>query len=235
MDDTSIELRDNAAVTIIIRPTKDCRIDLKTGNNCRVQSFAIQEHEARIIQSNDIGQDSSSSGFGLWLRTGEYKVTNHLSGKRARADEIHLFVGDKGDELRIDTTLAHEEKSTKGNILVKGIVKDSARASLEGMIRVAQNGAGAESLLSEHVMLLNKGAHATARPQLEIKNNDVSSRHSASVSEIDEEKIFYLSSRGVDRENAKKLIVEGFLSSAVESIKNEKMKQEISKKLLASI
>ncbi|MEW6722996.1 MAG: SufD family Fe-S cluster assembly protein, partial [Candidatus Micrarchaeota archaeon] len=124
---------------------------------------------------------------------------------------------------------------TKGNILVKGIVKDKGAATLDGMIKIEKGGGGAESFLSEHVMHLNPGAHASANPELEIENNDVSSRHAASVSRIDEEKIFYLTTRGISREDAKKLIVEGFLESALGRIRDEKMRKELSGKVMAAI
>jgi Fe-S cluster assembly scaffold protein SufB len=103
------------------------------------------------------------------------------------------------------------------------------------MIKIEKSGGGAESFLSEHVMLLDPGAHATANPELEIENNDVSSRHAASVSQIDSEKIFYLMSRGLSREESRKMIIEGFLESAIADIPEGKMREELMKKTMAAI
>jgi Fe-S cluster assembly protein SufD len=85
--------------------------------------------------------------------------------------------------------------------------------------------------LTQNVILLNPKSHATANPELEIENNDVSSRHAASVAQIDEEKIFYLMSRGVSREEARKMIVSGFLEAIVEKIEDDEIRGQINKKI----
>jgi Fe-S cluster assembly scaffold protein SufB len=84
-------------------------------------------------------------------------------------------------------------------------------------------------------MLLNPGAHADANPELEIKNNDVQSTHAATVSPIDEEKIFYLMSRGVSREKARRMIVEGFLEAGIEKIKDENFRKIFIERAVAAL
>jgi len=102
------------------------------------------------------------------------------------------------------------------------------------MEKIEKHASGSNSFLDEHVMLLNPGARADTNPQLEIENNDVSSRHAASVSQIDENKIFYMMARGLKREDARKLIVEGFLGSAVEKIDNKEIKEKVSELIAES-
>jgi Fe-S cluster assembly scaffold protein SufB len=92
------------------------------------------------------------------------------------------------------------------------------------MIKIEKNGAGAESFLTQNVILLSPSSHATANPELEIENNDVSSRHAASVSQIDQDKIFYLMSRGISQKDSRKLIVDGFLEAVIEKISIEKVR-----------
>jgi Fe-S cluster assembly scaffold protein SufB len=115
------------------------------------------------------------------------------------------------------------------------VVKDGASAKISGKIKIEKCGAGAESFLTERVILFNPGAHAIANPELEIENNNVSSRHAASVSQIDEEKIFYLMARGLTREEAKKTIVEGFFESVLGKIENKEMKKLFIEKILSSM
>ena len=80
-------------------------------------------------------------------------------------------------------------------------------------------------------MLLNPGARADANPQLEIENNDVRSSHSASVGQMSEDKLFYLESRGISRSDARKLLVAGFLGSAIRKIQDESQREKIEKML----
>jgi len=234
-DSAAITISEGSEVAITIRPRKDAMITLRIGRNCRVSTFVLQEQDVSVEQTNHVGEGSIVRSSGLWLGSGTAKITNILEGKKAEAYDVNIFV-EKGDSsLHLNSVLKHAERNTRGNILIKGIAKDRATAKLGGMIRVEKNGAGAQSFLSEHVLLLSPQAHAVARPELEIKNNDVSSRHSASVAPLGEEKIFYLMSRGLARDEAERLMAEGFLASAIDKIGDEGMRGEIAYKALSAL
>ncbi len=79
------------------------------------------------------------------------------------------------------------------------------------MIRIKENASKSNSFLSGRSILLDKGAKSDSIPGLEIFTNDVKATHSASVAQIDEEQIFYLQTRCLSREEAERIIVEGFL------------------------
>jgi Fe-S cluster assembly scaffold protein SufB len=224
-ESAEISIEDNSAVSVIIRPTKSCKVELMIGSNCVVESYVFQEKEANVVQINHVGGDSIMRSCSLWLSKGSGKIENILDGARSQAYDLHIFVEGDSQALHLDAELRHLGKKTKGDIIVRGIVKDSAIAKLDGMIRVAEGGAGAESKLTENVMLLDSGAHAEANPELEILNNDVQSTHAATVSQIDQDKIFYLMSRGLSRESARRMIVEGFLESGAENMGNESFRK----------
>ena len=77
-------------------------------------------------------------------------------------------------------------------------------------------------------MILRKGCMSNNIPGLEIENNNVKATHSATVTQIDDEHLFYITSRGVTRENAKKMIVLGFLESIANEMKGNAPKEFIS-------
>jgi hypothetical protein len=225
--DAAITVADGSSPTIITRLRQDSKMTLRIGKRCRVSALILQEKEASLEQETHVGEGSSVQTNGVWLSPGGGRVEERLEGRGARAESVHVFLGEKNATIHLDCMLVHECRDTKGNVLVKGVVKDEASAGLDGMIKIGKGGRGAESFLGEHVMLLNPGAHATAKPGLEIGNDDVSSRHAASVSQIDEEKIFYLMSRGLGREDARRLIVEGFLGSAIGRMEALEGKEEL--------
>ncbi len=229
-----VTISDNSHPIIMIKPEGKAEIELKIGKNCSVNCFIVQEKNSDLIQLNSVGAHSILNIHGLWLNNGNGKITNSLDGSFAQAYDVHVFAQKGDNKFYLDTRLRHASDNTKGSTLVKGVVKDAAWAKLDGMIKIEKNGNGASSFLSQHVILLNPGAHATANPELEIENNDVSSRHAASVSQIDEEKIFYLMSRGINRDEARKLIIEGFLESAIETIDVEGIKKEFIEKTIKS-
>ncbi|MBI5223015.1 SufD family Fe-S cluster assembly protein [Candidatus Micrarchaeota archaeon] len=230
--DSSITISDALAVKLIIRPLGECKVDLKIGTGCDVCVYIIADRAASLLLNNYVGEGSTLHSYGLWLSSGSSEVLSHLVGEKSQAYELDLFGQMGTSKLQLNSVLRHANHSTKGNILVRGVAKDSASVTLDGMIKIEKNGSGADSFLTQNVMLLNPGAHATANPELEIENNDVSSRHSASVSQIDEDKIFYLMSRGVSREDSRKLIVEGFLEATIQKIPDFDLSKEISQKCL---
>lgn len=234
-ESAELTIEDNSGVSVIIRPASDSKITLRIGRNCMVESYVFQEKEAKVVQVNHVGEGSIMRSHCLWLTKGSGKIENILEGRGSEAYDLHIFVEGGSDKLHLDAELRHVGKGTKGNIVVRGIARENAVAKLDGMIRVAESGAKAESKLTENVMLLNPGAHAEANPELEIKNNDVQSTHAATVSQIDQEKIFYLMSRGVPREKARMMIVRGFLEAGAEKIKNESFRKMFMERVLAAL
>jgi len=220
--DTIISVAKGAEAAVVMKPHGDARIVLKAGEQSVVRCYMVCEEQAEFAQTSHVGAHAAVYNSFLWLSGVRATVHNILEGKGAEAYDLHAFIGRKNDSLVLDSVLHHNAPGTRGDILVKGVVKDAASAFLGGMIKIEKGGAGAESFLAEHVMLLGPDAKASANPELEIENNDVSSRHSASVSQIDGGKLFYLMSRGVEREAASSLIVEGFLESAIGRIHDAK-------------
>ncbi len=156
------------------------------------------------------GQMSWYSGmFGTQLC--RFKTDNVMKGPGASSDDIEIIFGTDNQLFDISSNLDHSGFSTRGKVLVKSIVKDSSKSLFKGMIKIRKNAQASESYLAGHAILLNKGAQAEAIPGLEIETNEVKATHSASVSQIDEEQIFYLMCRGLDRESAKREIINGFV------------------------
>jgi Fe-S cluster assembly scaffold protein SufB len=97
-------------------------------------------------------------------------------------------------------------------------VEDQASVVSRGVIEIASKGRGTETFLSDHVLLLDPKAQARAVPKLKIETNDVKASHSASVSRIHPEDLFYMMSRGISKEEAREMYVEGFLAELLEGI-----------------
>jgi len=115
--------------------------------------------------------------------------------------------------------LIHIGADTTGDLLSKGVFIDRARGYYKGMIVIERSAKGTDSFLGEFAMLLAKQARSVTIPSLEIDQPDVRrAAHSSSVGPIDEDEIFYLMSRGIPREVARKFIVLGFLEPVVARI-----------------
>ena len=144
-----------------------------------------------------------------------YKVDSVLKGEGASAEHIEIIFGNKNQAFDATVNTIHLGPNSRGRVLIKSVLKDTAKSLFKGMIKIGKNAKGSESYLAGHAILLDKGAKSDSIPGLEIETNEVKATHSASVAQMDEEQMFYLMSRGYSKEGARKVIVEGFLEPLV--------------------
>jgi Fe-S cluster assembly scaffold protein SufB len=147
--------------------------------------------------------------FGAQLS--RYKIDNIMKGQGASAEDVEIIFGNNDQSFDVTSNLLHYGPNTRGRVLSKSVMKDKSKSLFKGMIKIDKNGKSAESYLAGHAILLDKGAKSDTIPGLEIETNEVRATHSASVAQIDENQIFYLMSRGLNNEEAKREIVSGFL------------------------
>jgi len=117
------------------------------------------------------------------------------------------------DRTEVLVVVHHKAAHTRANTTLKGVARDQASLTFEGRIIIDPDCGDSHSFLTERILLLSDTAHARAVPDLEILTDDVSCSHAASVSNIPQELIFYLMSRGLSRSKAEELIVSGFLGT----------------------
>ncbi len=203
--------------------------ELYTGENCNVNSLIYQDNckQSFVSQVNLINNFSTVHANACWFGGGSGEIYNKLIGTNANGYDLEIFVADADNKLQLNSVLEHAQLGTKGNIHIKGIGKDVSSSKSNGMIKINKNAPKSESFLDQHVILLGPNAISEANPDLEVENNDVSSRHAATVSMLDEDKLFYLKSRGIEEDLAKDLLVRGFLESAVRKIKSEHMQDYV--------
>jgi FeS assembly protein SufD len=140
-----------------------------------------------------------------------YKTDSVMKGPGASSEDVEIVFGAGNQSFDVTSNLIHQGPHTRGRVLVKSVLKDNSKSLFKGMIKIEKEGKGTESYLAGHAILLDRGAKSDAIPGLEIKTNEVKATHSASVAQMDENQIYYLRTRGLNREGAKREIVAGFL------------------------
>jgi Fe-S cluster assembly protein SufD len=141
-----------------------------------------------------------------------------LTGQGARSELNGLVIGDGRQHFDHHTVHDHRARHTWSNIDFKTALFKKSRSAYTGLIRIDEQSAGSEAYQENRNLLLSRKARADTIPELEILTDDVQCTHGATVAPVDDEQIFYLSSRGVPSSDAVRLIVEGFLKSTLESI-----------------
>ncbi len=140
-----------------------------------------------------------------------YKTDSIMKGPGASSEDVEIVFGIGNQSFDVTSNLIHQGPHTRGRVLVKSVLKDTSKSLFKGMIKISKEGKGTESYLAGHAILLDRGAKSDAIPGLEIETNEVKATHSASVAQMDENQIYYLMTRGLSREGAKREIVAGFL------------------------
>jgi Fe-S cluster assembly scaffold protein SufB len=195
-------------------------VTLGTGAELRVASLqelpptvvAFQHRTAAIGEGATLSWALAQLG-GRLVRS---RVDNRLEGDRSSVEQVEIVFG--SDEQLFDLTsyTTHIGRDTTGDLLSKGALLDRARTYMKGLITIEKTAIGTDSFLGEFGMNLSKAARSVAIPSLEIDQPDCRrAAHSSSVGPIDETQLFYLESRGIPPDEARKFIVLGFLEPVV--------------------
>ncbi len=198
--------------------------EVYVGDGAQVQFGALQswneETYSFVRRRAHVGRDARLQWTVGWLggKLTMSHVESRLVGAGAEMEDIQVLFGRHKQHFDLTSSLRNMAPHVKGEIHMKGVMKDQSRAVMYGFIKVDPAAQQSNSYQLAQGLLLNDGAHCDAIPGLEIEANDVRATHGASIGPIDEEQIFYLQSRGLDREQAKRTIVEGFLTPTLEQI-----------------
>ncbi len=171
----------------------------------------------------------------LWNGLGGFrtKVRNQttLAGNGSSVEDLQTFYGAQNQSYDSSVDITHVGTDTHGQSITRGVFADEARGMSRGLVRIEPNARKTIAYVSEHAMLLSRGARSDTIPILEILCRDVKATHSTSVAPVDPEKVFYLESRGMPEAEAIRMIGEGFLSYVYERAPIEHLREILYPKL----
>lgn len=147
-----------------------------------------------------------------------------LKGDGAECTAEMLFSAKGTQESTALFFCHHYGKNTKSSVRLKGALGGKSRGVFKGFIRAHPGSFGMQGNLEEHVMLLSDECRLETVPGLEIQHSDVGVFHSAKIEHVDEEKLFYLQSRGLSTEQAIGLMVQGFFEDSLRFFKHSQQK-----------
>jgi Fe-S cluster assembly protein SufD len=154
-------------------------------------------------------------------------LDTRLEGPGANAALLGFFFGDGKQHFDQHTFQNHVLDHATSDLLYKGALKDSANSVFRGLIRVNPNAQRSDAYQVNRNLLLSQHSRADSIPELEIEANDVRCTHGATVGPIDEDQVFYLMARGIERQEAERLIVEGFFDPLLQKIPLESVRDRL--------
>jgi len=212
-----------------------------------VQSFASavveliigQDAKLRYVQVQDwgrdvwnfmteraiLGQDATLNSLHVTLgaKFSKSSIAAHLRGKNTLAEMLGIYFGDGDQFFDHHTWQLHESPYGTSDLEFKGALKGNARSVYSGLIKVEEGAQKTDAYQQNRNLVLSRTARADSIPNLEIAANDVRCTHGATISQVEEEHLFYLQTRGLPRSEAQNLIVEGFFRPIIDRVPVEEI------------
>ena len=151
----------------------------------------------------------------------------NLIGKEAIADIGGLYIANPKSIIDYNIKMNHLSKKTSSKQFFKGILNKNSKASFTGLVKIEKDCRDCKSEQINNNLLLSEKAQINSDPQLEIYCNDVECSHGSTVGQFDEDILFYLRSRGISKEYAKKMLLEAFYMDILKRIDNPRIQSII--------
>jgi Fe-S cluster assembly protein SufD len=196
--------------------------ELVVGNGGRLRYVSGQNLSERTwmfgAQRAEVGRDGYLDwvALGFGSANGRVRMETKLAGPGAEARVTGAYGTHQRQHIDFDTTQEHAAPNTTSDLAFRGVLQGRSTAVWKGNIIVDPGAQKTDAFQESRNLLISKRAHADAIPGLEIQANDVRCTHAAAVAQVDPEQLFYLRSRGLREDVAKRLVIEGFLAALVE-------------------
>jgi Fe-S cluster assembly protein SufD len=181
-------------------------------------------HNDMILAADAAAYSHSFLLGGAVLR---HNTSTQLNGENTTLRINSLAMPVNAEVCDTRTWLEHNKGYCNSRQLHKTIVSDKGRAVFNGLINVAQHAIKTDGQMTNNNLLLGRLAEVDTKPQLEIYADDVKCSHGATVGRIDDEQMFYLRSRGIDKQAAQKMIIYAFAAELTEALSDGALKQQV--------
>lgn len=242
-----------AAYRILISVAPDCRVNVHETFNTEASRetlllYGLDVHVAQHARLTWVRNQTANAAEATVIGSHRYDLQANAeltlqSFDFGGGNALHLYKNELAEytDTKISHLLFGKEKAHRGNILqlrhngvhansihlAKSILKEQATGIFDGLIRVDQKAHHANVNQNSKAILLNDGAFMKAKPQLEIYTDELQASHGATTGQLDAAVLFYLSSRGVSMDNARKMLILAFANEMIEEVADKTAAQQI--------
>ncbi len=219
----------NAAVDIALRP--HAQIDHVRVQDCSAGTAIFDTLVAHVGEAADYRLRTVTLG-GITSRSTAFIK---LAGRAARCELTAASVASGNQTHDLFAEIEHVGAGSITRELFRGIASDRGKLAFNGKMIVRESAHDADSDQSLKTLLAGSGAEAAARPQLEIYTDRVRAKHGATTGKLDDQMMFYLLSRGIDRPTAQTLLQWAFIEDAVSRIEPQALRSDIERVIAARL
>ncbi len=206
-------------------------IVLKEG--ARLEHYRVQDESASAFHvattRADLGRNSSfdTTNITLGAQLSRHNLSVIMDHEGAECWVDGLYIVGTGQHTDTHSVIDHKQPHCTSHQLYKGILDGKARAVFNGKVFVRHGAQKTDAMQTNKNLLLSNDAHVDTKPQLEIFADDVKCAHGAAIGQLDEDELFYLSTRGIHTDLARNLLTYGFAEEVIGKIKIESIKREL--------
>ena len=239
---TLVVAEPNSSVTVVDRrfsggDLDDSRyyggvVEVVAEENATVNYGSLQEFDDRTYAYTTSQGRAGTYGTVNWLegnlgsKLRKSEIGTTLAGDGSETKTVGAFFGRDQQHFDLDAKVWHRAEHTTADLVTRGVVDDRARSVYEGTQDVGRGAWDTSSYQRENTLMLSDESEADASPKLIINNHDTEASHSATVGQVDERDLFYMTSRGVPRRTARNMLVEGFFVPVLEEMDVEGLRED---------
>lgn len=202
----------SAVVEIFVK--KNARVRYTTVQNWSKNIYNLVTKRARAGENSLMEWVDCNIGSGVTMK---YPAI-YLAGQGARGEVLSIAYAGKGQHQDAGAKMVHLAPDTSSRVISKSISKDGGRTSYRGLVHIANGATGAKASVVCDALLLDPESRSDTYPTMRVKEPDARVEHEATVERIGEDKLFYLTSRGMSRTDAEGMLINGFIDPVVKEI-----------------
>jgi Fe-S cluster assembly protein SufD len=242
-----IEAGPHARGTVLLRHSGDAllaqNVEILVRDGAHLTVVTVQEWSDAAVHAAShqarVGRDARLRHVVVSLGGGVVRVNPsiELAGAGAEGELYGLSFADAGQHLESQVYLHHRGPQTRGDVLYKSALQGAgARTVWVGDVLIGPDATGTDSYEANRNLVLTEGARADSIPNLEIETGDIrGAGHASATGRFDDEQLFYLQARGIPEDEARRLVVRGFLAEIVQRIGIPALEDELSSAIEAEL
>ena len=212
-------------------------VEMVAGENSYVQYGAMQDLSEETYNYTLKRADADTYATASWIegnlgsRLTKTAVGTELNGDGSETKIVGAFYGHGDQHFDLDSRVWHNAEHTTADLVTRGVIDDHARSVYEGTQMVGRDAWDTSSFQRENTLMLSDESEADASPKLIINNHDTEASHAATVGQIDREDLLYMTTRGVDEQSAKDMLVKGFFVPVLEEIEVDEFREDLEERI----
>ena len=227
----SVNVSQNVDI-LLINLSNDLDIHFEVADNSYLHlAFFGKEEIKQFKISANVGQNSKIEAYFADFISGTVigLVNINLNKENSSCDWHLASLTESTDKKEYDVSIYHNAKGTVSHLDNYGVVRDNGKLMFSGICKIENGSSGSKAHQNAKIMVFDKLSDGIAKPILKIDDNDIEASHAAVVGKINDEHIFYLTSKGLSEEEAKRIITLGYLKPILNGFSDENIKTEIEK------